>query len=153
MTAVIVQGGMVRPTVKRFGERPVLLFATIISAISFVGYAFASDPWMLPLIAMVGALGGLAGPTIQSMVTKTVDESEQGEVQGALASMQSLTSVFAPIIFTSGLFRFFTNGDRETTSGDPIIFPGAPFLLGAILIALAFSVTLIVFKKHPESDS
>lgn len=157
VTAVIVQGGMVRPTVKRFGERPVLLFATIISAISFLGYAFADNAWMFPLIAMVGALGGLAGPTIQSMVTKTVDESEQGEVQGALVSMQSLTSVFAPIIFTSGLFRFFTNSERVAiigdANGDPIIFPGAPFLLGAILIALAFFVTLIVFKKHPESDS
>lgn len=147
VTAIIVQGGLVRPIVKRFGERKVLLFATVISAISFLGYAFASDAWMLPVIAVVGALGGLAGPTIQSLITKTVDESEQGEVQGALTSLQSLTSILAPIVFTSGLFGFFTSKQA------PFIFPGAPFLLGGILIFVAFFLAIVVFRRYPEGST
>jgi DHA1 family tetracycline resistance protein-like MFS transporter len=142
--AVIVQGGLVRPTVKRFGERKVLLFATVISAISFLGYAFAEAGWMLPWIAAFGALGGLAGPSIQSLVTKTVDETEQGEVQGALTSLQGLTSIAAPLVFTSGLFGYFTSKDA------PFVFAGAPFLLGGILIFLAFFIALGVYTRHPE---
>ncbi|MCD0458800.1 TCR/Tet family MFS transporter [Roseiconus lacunae] len=144
VTAVIVQGGLVRPAVKRFGEGKILLFATMISAISFLGYAFASQAWMLPVIAFFGALGGLAGPAVQSLVTKTVDETEQGEVQGALTSLQGLTSIFAPIIFTSGLFSYFTS------AAAPFEFPGAPFLLGAILIFISFFVLLGVLAKHPD---
>ncbi|MCC9599459.1 TCR/Tet family MFS transporter [Stieleria sp. JC731] len=144
VTAVIVQGGLVRPAVKRFGEYKILLFATMISAISFLGYAFATEAWMLPAIAVVGALGGLAGPAVQSLVTKTVHESEQGEVQGALTSLQGLTSIFAPIIFTSGLFSYFTG------SSAPFKFAGAPFLLGAILIFISFFVLLGVLAKHPQ---
>ena len=147
VTAVIVQGGMVRPIVKRFGERNVLLVATLISAVSFVGYAFASEAWMLPVIAVVGALGGLAGPSIQSMVTKTVDETEQGEVQGALTSLQGLTSIAAPLIFTSGLFSYFTRADA------PVTFPGAPFLLGSILIVVSFFVAWVVFRKYPDETA
>ena len=143
--AIIVQGGMVRPSVKRFGERKVLLIATLISAISFIGYAFASAAWMLPVIAVVGALGGLAGPAIQSLITKAVDETEQGEVQGALTSLQGLTSIAAPIVFTSGLFGFFTS------DAAPFTFAGAPFLLGGILIFVAFFIAIGVFRRYPES--
>lgn len=147
VTAVIVQGGLVRPTVKRFGERKVLLVATIISAVSFLGYAFADHGWMLPVIAAFGALGGLAGPSIQSMVTKTVDETEQGEVQGALTSLQGLTSIAAPLVFTTGLFSFFTSDVA------PVQFPGAPFLVGGILIFVAFFLALGVYAKYPEQPT
>ncbi|MEM0925189.1 MAG: TCR/Tet family MFS transporter [Planctomycetota bacterium] len=146
VTAVIVQGGLVRPTVNRYGERRVLLIATVISAVTFLGYAFASDAWMLPVIASVGALGGIAGPAIQSLITETVDETEQGEVQGALTSLQGLTSIAAPIVFTSGLFGFFTGNFA------PIVFPGAPFLLGSILIFASFLVALVVFRRHQKSS-
>lgn len=145
--AIIVQGGLVRPAVKRFGERYVLLAATLISAVSFLGYAFASQAWMLPVIAVVGALGGLAGPTIQSAITKTVDESEQGEVQGALTSLQGLTSIAAPLVYTSGLFGYFSSAHA------PFQFAGAPFFLGGILIFVAFFLAIGVFRKYPEKAS
>ncbi len=144
VTAVIVQGGMVRPAVKRFGERKVLIVASVIGSIAFMGYALASAGWMLPVIAVVGALAGLAGPAVQSMVTKTVDETEQGEVQGALTSLQGLTSIAAPIVFTTGLFGYFTS------DAAPVKFPGAPFALGSILIAIAAVIAIYVFRRFPE---
>jgi DHA1 family tetracycline resistance protein-like MFS transporter len=147
VTAVIVQGGLVRPMVKRFGERKVLLFATLISVAAFLGYSLSSEGWMLPVIAAFGALGGLAGPAIQSLVTKTVDETEQGEVQGALTSLQGLTSIAAPLVFTSGLFGFFTS------KAAPFEFPGAPFMLGGILIFVAFFVAIGVYARYPEAEA
>ncbi|KAA5542183.1 TCR/Tet family MFS transporter [Roseiconus nitratireducens] len=143
LTATIVLGGLVRPTVNRFGERRVLLVATLISTVSFLGYGLADQGWILPVIATFGALGGLASPAIQSLVTSTVDDSEQGTIQGALTSLQGLTSIAAPLVFTTGLFRYFTRAEA------PVRFPGAPFLLGALLIFVAFFVALAVFKRYP----
>jgi len=146
LTATIVLGGLVRPTVKWLGERRVLLIATVISSVAFLGYGLAEQGWMLPLIATFGALGGLASPAIQSLVTRTVDDTEQGTVQGALTSLQGLTSIAAPLVFTTGLFRFFTRDDA------PVWFPGAPFFLGALLIGIAFFVALGVMQRNPPES-
>ncbi|MEM9826168.1 MAG: TCR/Tet family MFS transporter [Planctomycetota bacterium] len=142
VTALIVQGGLVRPTVRRFGERRVLLFATAISAIAFAGYATAPQGWMLPLIITFGGLGGLAGPAVQSLITSTVDEREQGRVQGALTCLQSLTAIAAPLFFTAGLFQFFSDKSKS------YYFPGAPLLAGSILIVIAGLVALRVVRRN-----
>ena len=105
ITTVIVQGALVRPVVKRFGERRVLLVATLISSSAFFGYAMASQGWMVFAIISFGALGGLAGPAVQSIVTRAVDETEQGQIQGALTQLQSVASIISPILFTTLLLR------------------------------------------------
>src|SRR6056297_566463 len=101
LMALIVQGGLVRPTIRRFGERRVAVFATLISAAAFLGYGLASQGWMVPPIIVLGSLGGLAGPAIQSIVAATVRSNDQGKVQGALTSLISLTNIAAPLIFTA----------------------------------------------------
>ncbi|MEL6109476.1 MAG: TCR/Tet family MFS transporter [Planctomycetota bacterium] len=146
ITTVIVQGALVRPVVKRFGERSVLLVATLISSTAFLGYAVASEGWMVFAIISFGALGGLAGPAVQSIVTRAVDETEQGQIQGALTQLQSVASIVSPILFTTLLFNYFT---RE---GATFRFPGAPFLLGSILIFLSFFVAIAVFRRFPETS-
>ena len=147
ITTVIVQGALVRPIVKRFGERRVLLAATLISSLAFLGYSLASEGWVVFAVISFGALGGLAGPAVQSIVTHAVDETEQGQIQGALTQLQSVASIASPIIFTSGLFKFFTS------DAAPFQFPGAPFLLGSILIFASYFVALAVFRRHPEPES
>lgn len=144
LTALIVQGGLVRPVIKRFGERRTLLVATAISSVSFFGYGFASQGWMLPLMISFGGLGGLAGPAAQSLITSTVDETEQGRIQGALTSLLSLTSILAPILFTAGLFTYFSRPDAI------VEFPGAPFVAGGILIAIAWFVAFAVCRRFPR---
>ncbi len=147
ITAIIVQGGLVRPFIKRFGERQAVLFSTAISAIAFAGYGLANQAWMIPGIIVFGSLGGLAGPAIQSMITGSVRESDQGKVQGALTSLVSLTNIIAPLFFTAGLFRFFTS---EVA---PVKVPGAPFLAGAVLILISLVIAIQVFIKFPKQDS
>ncbi|WP_372721733.1 TCR/Tet family MFS transporter [Novipirellula sp.] len=147
ITAIVVQGGLVRPFIKRYGERNAVLFGTLISAVSFAGYGLANQAWMMPCLIIFGSLGGLAGPAIQSLISGTVSDSDQGKVQGALTSLVSLTNVIAPIFFTAGLFNYFT-GDSA-----PVEIPGAPFLAGAVLITISLVVAIQVFYRFPKAET
>lgn len=146
ITAIIVQGGMVRPIVKRIGERKTVIFGSIIGTIAFLGYGLATAGWMIPVVIIFGAIGGVAGPAIQSLVTGTVDETEQGKIQGALTSLMSLTNVIAPLFFNSFLFAYFIG---ETA---PVHLPGAPLLVGSFLIALSVLVAIEVFRRFPATS-
>ena len=128
LMAVLVQGGLVRPAIKRFGERNCVRFGLGLSVLAFLGYGLATEGWMVLVIIVFGSLAGLAGPAIQSMVAGSVSPSDQGKVQGALTSLMSLTSIVAPLVFTAGLFSYFTS------PGAVWHLPGAPFLLGSALL-------------------
>ena len=147
ITAIVVQGGMVRPVVKRIGERKAILIATFITAIAFLCYGLATEGWMMYYIIIFGSLGGIAGPAIQSLVTSTVDETEQGKIQGALTSMISVTNIIAPLFFTAGLFKFFTSDLA------PMKVPGAPFLVGSAILFFALIIAQRVFKKFPAAQA
>jgi DHA1 family tetracycline resistance protein-like MFS transporter len=145
--AILVQGLLVRPTVRRLGERRTIMMGLAVSTLAFLGYGLASDGWMVLVIIVFGALAGLAMPAIQGLVAGTVDPSEQGEIQGALTSLTSLTSIFAPLIFTAGLFSFFTS------DASPMALPGAPFLLGSILFAVSLVVLMRLFRRIPAAPA
>jgi DHA1 family tetracycline resistance protein-like MFS transporter len=145
--AVIVQGGMVRPVVKRFGERKTVILGTIIAAVSFLAYGLASRGWMVPMIIVFGAFGGVAGPAIQSLVTSRVEPTDQGKIQGSLTSLISLTNVFAPILFNTLLFSYFISDDA------PVRIPGAPFLFGSILLTLSIFISIRVFRRFPAETA
>ena len=90
-------------------------------------FAFASNSWMMFAFLIPYCLGGIAGPAIQSIIAAHVPNNEQGEVQGALTSLVSLTSIVGPPLMT-GLFAFFTGPSA------PFHFSGAAFLLGALFM-------------------
>ena len=143
--AVIVQGGLVRPTVRRLGERSTVVIGTLVGAISFLGYALASQGWMIPGIIVLGAFSGVSGPAIQSLVTSRVDETEQGTIQGALTSLTSLTNVIAPVLFNTLLFSFFISDDA------PFNLPGAPFFVGFVLLLVSVAIAIRVFRMFPAT--
>jgi DHA1 family tetracycline resistance protein-like MFS transporter len=141
--AVLVQGGLVRPFVRRFGERRSTLFGLVVATIAFLGYGLATEGWMMFAVIVFGALGGVAGPAIQGLIAGTVEPRDQGKIQGAIASLRSLTSIFAPLIFAAGLFSYFTSPDA------PIHLPGAPFLVGSALWAISFVLLWRLFRRIP----
>lgn len=145
VTAALVQGLLVKPTIARLGERRTVLMGMSVGVLAFLGYGLATEGWMIPWIVVAGSLGGLAGPAIQGLVAGTVDRSDQGKVQGALTSLMSLTSILAPLLFVGGIFSYFTS-ERA-----PFELPGAPFLLGALLFAIAIVVLLRLFQRLPEA--
>lgn len=141
--AVLVQGGLVRPVVKRFGERRAILFGLTVATFAFLGYGLAYEGWMMFVVIVVGSLGGLAGPSIQGLIAGTVNPDDQGKIQGAITSLMSLTAIFSPLIFAAGLFSYFTSPVA------PVNLPGAPFLLGSAMWATAFVILLRLFRKFP----
>jgi DHA1 family tetracycline resistance protein-like MFS transporter len=141
--AILVQGGLVKPFVKRFGERRSILFGLVVATLSFLGYGLANEGWMMFAVIVVGALGGVAGPSIQGLIAGTVEAHDQGKIQGAITSLMSLTSIFAPLIFATGLFSYFTS------PAAPVELPGAPFLVGSALWAISFFILLRLFKRIP----
>lgn len=145
--AAIVQGGLVRPLIKRFGERDAAIYGMAVSTIAFAGYGLASQGWMVLALIMFGSLGGITGPAIQSIVAGAVPSSDQGKVQGALTSLVSLTNIIAPLLFTTGIFKFFTS-DKA-----PFLLPGAPFLLGSVLLFIGMLISIRVFRRLPDSDA
>ena len=145
LMAAIVQGGLVRHVIKRFGERQTVILGACVSCVAFLGYGMASRGYMIPVVIIFGSLGGVTRPALQSIITKTVDASEQGRIQGALTSVISLTNILAPLIFTSGLFRYFTSANA------PFLLPGAPFFVGSALFLIAIGLVLRVFRAVPAT--
>ncbi len=146
LMAALVQGGLVRPAIKRFGERACVRFGLMLSILAFLGYGLATEGWMVLVIIVFGSLAGLAGPAIQSMVAGSVSPSDQGKVQGALTSLMSLTAIVAPLVFTAGLFSYFTS------AGAVLQLPGAPFLLGSALCFAALVTVVRLFRRVPAAD-
>lgn len=129
--SMIVQGGLVGPSVARLGERSVLLAGLLFGALGFLVQSIAptGSPFLIgiPLIALYG----LASPAIQALMTKRVGPTEQGQLQGAVHSLGGLAGLLSPLIFTQTFAAFIA-------PGSPVVFPGAAWLLaGAFLIAAA----------------
>ncbi len=129
----IVQGYLVGKIIPRLGERRALLVGTLCGLVALVGYGLTTHGWIFLALMPLGALMGIAGPVVQSMMTRDVDPHEQGRLQGALASLQSVAGLIGPLLFTS-VFAYFIDPRA------PLQVPGSPFLLSALLIAAALVV-------------
>jgi DHA1 family tetracycline resistance protein-like MFS transporter len=114
-----------------------------IATATFLCYGLATRGWMMLVIIVCGAIGGVAGPAIQGLVAGSVPSNEQGKVQGAMTSLMSLTSIVSPLLFTSGLFAYFTS-ERA-----PFRLPGAPFFGGSVMLAIALLLLLRLFRRMP----
>jgi DHA1 family tetracycline resistance protein-like MFS transporter len=130
---VIVQAGLVKHAVKAWGERRALLFGLCAGVVGFTIYGWApSGAWFLVGIPIM-AFWGFAMPATQALVTRQVDRSVQGRVQGALSSLMSLAGILAPQFYT-GIFAFFIS-----TQG-ALHQPGAPFWAAGLLMVVALGM-------------
>jgi MFS transporter, DHA1 family, tetracycline resistance protein len=142
--AVLVQGVLVRPVIKALGERRTILLSLGFSVFSFMSYGLATQGWMMLATIVLGAVAGVSQPAIQGLVAGLVNPNEQGKVQGSLTSLFSLTSIFAPLIFASGLFSYFTSSQA------PFRLPGAPFFLGALFNLISVGIVYAIFQRFPS---
>lgn len=140
LSFAIVQGGLSRIIIPKLGQERSVYVGLLFSALGFLLFAFASQSWMMFAFLGVYALGGIAGPSVQGIISNQVLPSEQGEIQGALTSLTSVTSIAGPVIMT-GLFSYFTGPTA------PTYFPGAPFALGAVLILLSAALARRNFAR------
>ena len=136
VTGAIVQGVLSRRLIPRFGPKRIIVWG-VVSAIAGYGiYAFAGAGWMMYAGIVVSSLQGLVFPSLQGIMSADVAASEQGELQGSLSSVQSLSSIIGPPLMTSA-FAWGSANDA------PLYLPGASFVL-AMLFSL---LTLIVFAR------
>lgn len=140
VSVAAVQGGLIRKTNKLLGPKKSVIIGLSMYVVGMLLFAFASQGWMMFAFMIPYSLGGIAGPSIQSLMTSHVPSNEQGELQGALTSLVSLTSIIGPLVMT-GLFSYFTS---PTT---PVYFPGAPFMMGAILTLASVFISSIALKR------
>lgn len=142
----IVQAGLIRIIIPKLGQKRSIYFGLILYTIGFICFAFATEGWMMFAFVVPFSLGGICGPALQGVMSGQVPANEQGELQGALTSLISVTAIVGPLLMTN-LFAHFT---AKTTS---IYFPGAPFLMGAILTLLSvfFAMrSLSKFGRHEK---
>jgi DHA1 family tetracycline resistance protein-like MFS transporter len=130
VAAMIVQGGLVRPITARFGERTTLLAGSFSGAAGFFTYGAAPEGWIFCLGIPVMAFWGLSGPATQALMSRRVSASEQGQLQGAIASINGVTGLIGPTLFTQ-VFAYFIG------PGALWRLPGAPFVLASFLLVLA----------------
>jgi DHA1 family tetracycline resistance protein-like MFS transporter len=133
----IVQGGLIRVAIPKLGQSRALFTGLVMYTIGMACFAFAGSTAFMFASCFVYCLGGIAGPALQGIISSHVPSNEQGELQGALTSLMSATSIVGPPVMTN-LFSFFSQ------TGGQIYFPGAPFIAGAIFFLIS---TIITFKS------
>jgi DHA1 family tetracycline resistance protein-like MFS transporter len=131
--AMVVQGTTIGPIVKRFGERRALLLGLACGAIGFLIFGAAPTGSLFWLGIPVMALWGVAGAATQALMTQLVKPDQQGQLQGATNSVQSVSQLVGPFLFTL-TFAYFIGGNA------PLKLPGAPFLLASVLLALGLLI-------------
>jgi DHA1 family tetracycline resistance protein-like MFS transporter len=129
--AMAVQGAGIGPIVKRFGERRALLIGLGSGALGFLIFGLAPSGPSFWIGIPVMALWGVAGAATQALTTRLVAADQQGQLQGATSSVQSVSQLLGPFLFTL-TFAYFIGAQA------PLHLPGAPFLLAAALLSMAF---------------
>jgi MFS transporter, DHA1 family, tetracycline resistance protein len=136
--SALVGGLVVRPVVRRFGERRSLIVGLLFGAAGFAIFGLAPTGWVFWIGIPVMSLWGLASPAAQGLMTRRVSPGEQGQLQGANSSLMGFAGLIGPFLFT-GIFAHFISPPAWW-------LPGAPFLLAAALLALAIPVASAVAR-------
>ncbi len=138
--SAFVQGFLIRKAIPALGAWRTLIVGMVCNVTGLVLFALVQSQWMLYAFLLPYAFGGLAGPALQGLLSNGVPENVQGELQGAMSSMMSATSIVGPPLMTT-IFATFTE------DGAPVYFPGAPFVAGAVLSALSLVLILGQYRK------
>ena len=126
----IVQGGLIRYINPKLGNEKSIFAGLGLYALGLLLFGFATQSWMMFMILIPYCLGGITMPAMQSIMAGHVPPNQQGELQGAVTSLMSAAAIIGPLLMNN-LFYYFTR------KGAPFHLPGAPFLLGAVLMTVS----------------
>lgn len=136
----LAQGGLPRLVLPRIGDKMATHIGLLLAALGFILFAVASEGWMMFVFMIPFIMGGIAGATLQGIISNQFPDDEQGELQGSLSSLLGITTIIGPLIMTA-LFAYFT-GEKA-----PLYFPGAPFFLSALLTLGSVALTIRSLKN------
>lgn len=135
MTAV-VQGGLTRFILGRWGNRRTVVYSHLFDMAAFLLMGFISSGTWALILTPIAALGSVLNPALQGVMSRMVGDDQQGELQGVLTSLSALSMVVSPMMMTY-VFAVFTREDA------PVYLPGAPFLVSMALMG----VSLFIFSR------
>lgn len=135
ISMALVQAVLIRVVLKRIGEARTVLLGLGFNMFGFFILAFLTNGWIALALTPISALGGLASPALQGILSQRVGDDAQGELQGLLGSLSALATITAPLVMTQ-VFACFSGADA------PLYLPGAPFLLALAIAALSVPVFL-----------
>jgi DHA1 family tetracycline resistance protein-like MFS transporter len=146
--SIVCSAALVGPVVATLGERRALLAGLFFGALGFAMYGWANSAVMFFAAIAVNSLWSLARPTSQSLMTRRVSASEQGELQGAIASIRGIGMIIGPQIFAVTFAYFISPKHR---------MPGAPWYLAASLLLASLLIAWAVAKdtkgyKNDDKD-
>lgn len=136
----ITQGVLIRYTVKKWGETKNMILGISAYAIGFIAFAFAGSSWVMYVSTLVYCLGGLSTPALNSIISSNIPANQQGELQGGLTSLMSLSTIIGPVLMTQIFYHF-------TKDQTPYYFPGASFIFAATLMFVALILAFMVLKR------
>ena len=138
-----IQGGLIRYLIPKWGLKKNIIIGLISYGAGLTLIAFAGQGWQVYLFMIPYCFGGISGPALQGFITSKFAANEQGELQGGLTLLSSLSLVIGPLLMGYS-FKFFTHKDSS------IYFPGAPYILGALLVLI--SVLLVIRSLRKETS-
>lgn len=139
----LVQAGLTRVVNPKIGNEKSIYAGLFLYSIGLILFAFATQGWMMFVFLVPYCVGGIAGPALQSILAGHVPPNEQGELQGALTSLMSITTIIGPPVMNN-LFKYFT------TDKAPVYFPGVSFLLGAVFMLTSVLIAWSVLNKEKK---
>ncbi len=139
----IVQAGLAQKSARKFGINKSVIYGFGLYTIGMFLFAFASSTLMMFIFLIPYCLGGIATPNLQSLMVKQVPANEQGELQGVITSMISITMIIGPVMMTSIFYHF-------TKDGAVFHFPGSAFFLGGICMMIGFLITYFFLRNKTD---
>ena len=136
----IVQGGLVKPAIKRFGENKTVIIGFGFEMFGLVLMSVITNGIILLGFIPIAALGVVGQPALQAILSKGTSDDSQGILQGVLASLSAVSMIIAPMSMT-WVFSVFTEDNA------PMYYPGAPFAVAASLLAIG----LYIFVKTNDA--
>lgn len=141
ITVAIVQGGLIRIIIPKLGNKKAIQLGLILYVVGFAAFSLASAGWMMFAFMVPYALAGITGPAIQGIISTQIPPNEQGELQGIMTGLMSMASIFGPLLMNY-LFFYFTKHNTK------VYFPGAPFMMAALLTCIAIFICNRSLRKY-----
>ena len=143
--AGVVQAGLAQKAGNLFGVGKSVYIGFALYTLGMFLFAFASKTWMMYVFLIPYCFGGIGMPNLQSLMVGKVPANEQGELQGGLTSLMSVTTIFGPMLMTH-IFYLFTSESAQ------IVFPGDDFFLGGIFMLISFIITYLLLKDYDKKN-
>ena len=141
LVSALVQGVLLGRLLTRFGSKRLALMGLLSSSLGFLGWGLATEPWMMYAVIAANLLGAAVSASLQGLVSAAADERTQGQTLGAVASLNSLMAVLAPVLaapLMAGVSHLPTTDWRI----------GAPMFFCAVLQALALVLAMLHFRHQ-----